>query len=406
MNTSFEADPSAPTDRVQDADEVIQQHSRSFSIASRLLPASVRDSVCHLYAWCRAADDCVDSTTCKEQAECELRQLESDLEKLSNGGNDLEHPASLWIAPLVANGSLDVQYAKELLVGMRMDIQGFQVTSDARLWQYSYHVAGTVGLMLSRLMGVQDITAKRHAIALGVAMQMTNIARDVREDALRGRCYLPGIESPLDTPREVLLNEILSLIEESERQYRVAELGLHYLPWRCRFAVRMAMSLYREIGREIRRRGYEVLEARIVISRSRILWVFFNAYLQFHVDQIVRALQQLPILSLGKIMTDTPSKNAVTNQTTVIEGRTVIEGNTGFEGSTVQQAKHAVYLGVSLTLIMAAALFVLVYVNPKEAAYSYLPLVYSAASLVGAFLFNRMAARCELAVGETPDQSW
>lgn len=392
MNTGLTVNLFKPVDKIQQANEVIQQHSRSFSLASRLLPASVRDSVCRLYAWCRAADDCVDSTTCKEQAECELRQLESDLDKLSNGDNDLEHPASHWIAPLVANGSLDVQYARELLVGMRMDIQGFQVTSNARLWQYSYHVAGTVGLMLSGLMGVQDLAAKRHAIALGVAMQMTNIARDVREDALRGRSYLPGIESPLDTPREVLLNEILRLIEESERQYRVAESGLHYLPWRCRFAVRMAMSLYREIGREIRRRGDEVLEARIVISRSRVLGVFFKTCWLFQVDQAVQTLQQLLMLFRGKMMTNTPSKKPMTKRAALIEG------------STVQQAKHTVYLGISLTLIMAAALFVLVYINPKEAVYSYLPLVYSGASLVGAFIFHRMAVNCELATGDSPDQ--
>jgi phytoene synthase len=112
--------------------------------------------------------------------------------------------------------------------------------------------------MMSSLMGVKDRAAGRHAVALGVAMQLTNIARDVREDAERGRSYLPGITSVFDADPEAVRASVRQILDLAESQYDVALEGLRYLPWRCRTAIRVALEAYREIGREILRRDCDV----------------------------------------------------------------------------------------------------------------------------------------------------
>jgi phytoene synthase len=351
---------------------VIRRHSRSFSIASRLLPNGVRGSVYALYAWCRTVDDAVDEASSNAQAAAILNQLDDDLDRMHRGQSPL-HAASLWIEPLVVQRRIDVIHAKELIEGMRMDLHSFRVNDQKDLQRYCYHAAGTVGLMMTRLMGVGERTADQHAIALGVAMQLTNIARDVREDALRGRSYLPGIPDPLAADPTDVRIAVQDVLVQADRQYEIGGAGLRYLPWRCRFAIRIAASLYREIGRQIERNGYNVLCGRTVISKSRLVWVLAVT---------------LPLSIANELKFAFGSITQVTKEDPMEDTKIV-------QVSTVAQAKHAVYLGLSLTAIMSAALFVMVFMNPKDESYSYLPLVYSGASLFFAILFNRLAARCE-----------
>lgn len=358
--------------QVTNAGLVIKRHSRSFAIASRLLPSRVRTAVYALYAWCRTVDDAVDEAASREEAERVLNVLEDDLDRMRRG-EPAVHAASLWIKPLVVERRIDVKHAKELIVGMRMDLHSFRVDNDRDLHRYCYHAAGTVGLMMTRLMGMQNPVADRHAIALGVAMQMTNIARDVLEDAGRGRSYLPGIAEPLATDPKAVKAVVADVLVQAERQYEIASAGLKYLPRDCRLAIRIALSLYREIGRQIVRADHQVLQGRTIISKSRLTCVLAKTLATSLTENSISALK-----SITK-MTQEPNMN-VTRVAQV---------------STVAQAKHAVYLGLSLTSIMAAALFMMVFVNPKDASYSYLPLVYAGGSLLSGLLFNRLAARCE-----------
>jgi len=374
MNQLKTIDNSASVEQANaNAEEVIQRHSRSFSIASRLLSSRVRTSVYALYAWCRTVDDAVDEASSEEEAAERLNVLEEDLDRMRQGQPAL-HAASAWIERLIVERRIEVKHAKELITGMRMDLQPFRVESDAGLNLYCYHAAGTVGLMMTRLIGVQDSAADRHAIALGMAMQLTNIARDVREDAERGRSYLPGICDPLAADAQVVRTAVAGLLATAERQYEVASAGLKYLPWDCRFAVRMALALYREIGREIKRKDFQVLHGRTVVSKSRLMFVMSTTMVTSITEDFKLALCSIP-----QVFQETPMNDTIVSQV-----------------STVAQAKHTVYLGLSLTAIMAAALFVMVFMNPKDASYSNLPLVYSAASLFGAIVFNRLAARCEI----------
>lgn len=273
--------------KTPDPSDVIQRHSRSFSLASRLLPARCRGSVHALYAWCRTVDDVVDEalptathdTSQRSQPEHLLQQLEQDLDRLRQG-LAVRHPASNWIAPLVVGERIDVRHAKDLIVGMRLDLQAFRVENEDDLRRYCYHAAGTVGLMLTGLFGVQQPEAERHAIALGVAMQLTNIARDVREDAQRGRSYLPGIAQPLAAHPDEVQAAVARVLAMAEQEYHVAAAGLRYLPSDCRLAVRLALALYREIGREIQRNGCRVLDGRTILSKPRLAYTLARTLLR------------------------------------------------------------------------------------------------------------------------------
>jgi len=360
-----------------DAGAVIQKHSRSFSLASRLLPTRYRTSVYALYAWCRTVDDAVDEANSDADAEQILNVLEEDLDRMRQGLPG-QHSASAWIQPLIAAHRIEIKHAKELIAGMRMDLRQFRVESESDLQRYCYHAAGTVGLMMTRLMGVQEPVADRHAIALGVAMQLTNIARDVREDAERGRSYLPGIPDPLAADPRVVRTAVAEALASAEHHYQIAADGLRYLSWDCRLAIRIALSLYREIGRQIQRNGYQVLQGRTVVGKLRLAWVMTATSITSIADELRQA-----VFSFPNVFQEFPMNDP--NQ-----------AQPNAQGSTLSQSKHAVYLGLSLTSIMAAALFVMVFINPIDASYSYLPLLYSGGSLICGILFNRMAARCEI----------
>ena len=361
-----------------EAQGVLERSSRSFSTAAAFLPRPIRSQVCALYAWCRSVDDAVDHAASQAEANKTLRVLDADLTRCE-GGDSVEHPASLWIRSLVAEEKIDPRHARELIEGMRLDLDGFVVKNRGDLERYCYHAAGTVGLMMSSLMGVKDRAAGRHAVALGVAMQLTNIARDVREDAERGRSYLPGIPSVFDADPEAVRASVRQILDLAESQYDVALEGLCYLPWRCRTAIRVALEAYREIGREVLRRGCDVLSGRTVISKRRLAWVALRALGRSATSDIFASVRQpfYRYLSPFKDFSMTDESQAQ-NQ---------------LHPCSVSQAKQVAFLGLSLTAIMASALFVLVYVNPKSSEYSYLPLLYSGASLALGFVFNRLSAR-------------
>jgi phytoene synthase len=361
-----------------DAATVIHRSSRSFSIASSFLPYEFRTKVWSLYAWCRSVDDAVDHATSPSHADEALRILEEDLARCQTG-EVLSHPASEWIRPFIANGQIDVRHARELIEGMRMDLVGYRVNTREDLERYCYHAAGTVGLMMTSLMGVTDRAADRHAVALGIAMQMTNIARDVREDAQRGRSYLPGIPNVFEADPDQISRKVAEILSLAEERYNLAIEGLPYLPWRCRMAIAVALEVYREIGREIERKGCSVMGGRTVISKSRLAWVATRALLS--------SIRTNFTLTLRGVLDRTPFlfEELIMSESS--------DSTPSLRSCTANQAKQVAFLGLSLTSIMATALFFLVYINPKEEDYTYLPLVYAGASAVAAVFFNRLSAR-------------
>ncbi len=362
---------------MNEADGVITQHSRSFSLASKLLPRRVRADVVAMYAWCRCVDDAVDEAGSTDEAIRLLSELKADVQRIADGHPTI-HPASNWLRPLIVERGVDPLHAIELIEGMELDATGFRVQTFGDLRRYCYHAAGTVGLMMIRLMGVDDLAARQPAIALGVAMQMTNIVRDVREDAHRGRSYLPGIAEPLNESSEHVGSVCRTIIRIAEKEYDLAIQGLRLLPKDCQSAIELALVFYREIHREVIRQDFPVLERRTVVPKHRLL--------RLAIPVVIKNLLSVPFSFIQE-----KNMNTSSNRPSSAESLSAV--------SDRHQAWHAVYLGVSLTAIMASVLFVLVYVNPKEEAYGILPLIYCGVSLAIAVVTNRLAARCEAKFG-------
>ena len=172
---------------------MITKGSKSFSLAARLFDSGTRDAAFFLYGWCRYCDDQVDRAGMEESRE----QLEQRLAKLSEAtrsvfsGAAQEQAVFIAMQYIVQRYSIPAHYALELIEGMAMDARGTRYQTFNDLALYCYRVAGTVGLMMSHVMGLRDEQALKHAADLGIAMQLTNIARDITEDASMSRIYLP-----------------------------------------------------------------------------------------------------------------------------------------------------------------------------------------------------------------------
>ncbi|MEL6105254.1 MAG: phytoene/squalene synthase family protein [Planctomycetota bacterium] len=353
---------------------VIRKHSRSFSVAAWLLPSSIRDDVEKLYAWCRWCDDAVDDAPTPAEAEKRLDLLRDDVRRVYRGESP-EHFASQWLAELVVKHDIVQRDALALLDGMGMDLHLGQIETEEQLLDYCHHAAGVVGWMMCSVFGVTNRQALQHAKSLGIAMQLTNIARDVREDAERGRCYLPatwlpyGVATSSERQLEDTVRRVLDL---AENYYQHGTEGITYLPVEVRSAIRIAAAVYRTIGVEIRRRNYQVLRGRTVTPKLRFAAVAIAAWSDGLRTDLVRRF--------------TPE----TTSTTSISCRSKqwrIEMN---------DAKYLMYLGLSLTSFMASALFLLVMLNPKDESYAAWPMTYAAVCLGVGGITNWLAKRSEV----------
>lgn len=250
--------------------------SRSFFAASLVLPKSVREPATGLYAFCRMADDAIDQGTDRPRALGELRQR---LDRIY-AGEPADIAADRAFADTVDRFSIPKAYPAALLEGFEWDSHGRRYRDLSALKAYGVRVAGTVGAMMSMVMGVRAPALLARACDLGVAMQLTNIARDVGEDARCGRLYLPldwlwgvGIdpEGWLQAPvcSEPLKEVVRRLLDAADELYRRADAGIASLPSPCRPGMYAARLLYAEIGHELRRRGLDSVSHRAVVRWQR-----------------------------------------------------------------------------------------------------------------------------------------
>jgi phytoene synthase len=257
--------------------EQLRDGSRTFLAASKLLPRRVRDSACALYAFCRSADDAVDLDTVDELAA--VGRLRVRLARLY-AGDPMPTPSDRAMARVVVRHGLPRELPEALLDGFEWDARGRRYETIEALYDYGARVAGTVGAMMAVLMGRTSAEAVARACDLGVAMQLSNIARDVGEDARRGRIYLPLAwlrEAGVD-PDAWLANPVFDariatvvrrLLNAADALYLRAEAGIGLLPPTCRPGIQAARVLYAEIGREVARRGCDSVSQRAVVPRSR-----------------------------------------------------------------------------------------------------------------------------------------
>src|SRR5574341_1035324 len=178
---------------LQECRDIMTKGSKSFSLAAKLFDPTTRDAAVFLYGWCRYCDDQVDEVgKSADRADLEVR-LKRLKEKTASAFTFEPQTEAVFIAlqHIVHRYGIPSHYALELIEGMAMDVRGVRYANLRELLLYCYRVAGTVGLMMSHVMGLRDESALRNAAALGIAMQLTNIARDIVEDAAVGRIYLP-----------------------------------------------------------------------------------------------------------------------------------------------------------------------------------------------------------------------
>lgn len=257
------------------AKQVLAQQGKSFYWASLFLGSALADRAARLYQFCRFVDDLADG---------DLPDRLDSLEDIRAGLSDPQHPAVATIPELSAfitlatETHIPLNAAAELLDGMLRDQLPTAVETKAELLRYCHAVAGTVGLMMCRVLNCQHPRAESFAIDLGIAMQLTNIARDVLEDAKMDRRYLPAswFSEPL-SPETIALaaNDchlpvsaaINQLLELADRYYASALLGIHLLPWRSRLSIIVALCVYRQIGRQLKQGRLQWWRGRTVVNK-------------------------------------------------------------------------------------------------------------------------------------------
>ncbi|MCA1177404.1 MULTISPECIES: 15-cis-phytoene synthase CrtB [unclassified Pantoea] len=253
--------------------------SKSFATAAKLFDAPTRRSTLMLYAWCRHCDDVIDGQTLGEGGtqhvveDAEARMLHLQIEtRRAYSGAHMDEPAFKAFQEVALIHQLPPQLAFDHLEGFAMDAREARYVTFEDTLRYCYHVAGVVGLMMARVMGVRDEAVLDRACDLGLAFQLTNIARDIVEDAQNGRCYLP--QSWLDEAgltgqnladpqhRAVLAPLAARLVSEAEPYYHSARSGLPGLPLRSAWAIATARGVYREIGVKVQHAGEHAWDTR------------------------------------------------------------------------------------------------------------------------------------------------
>jgi phytoene synthase len=264
--------------------QLMRGGSKSFFAASRLLPVRVRPPAIALYAFCRLADDAIDDG---DDPALAMVDLKSRLDAIYAGRPGAED-ADRALTVVVHRYGIPIGLLEALLDGFLWDSQGRRYETLADVEAYGARVAGTVGAMMSLIMGASSDTAIARASELGVAMQLTNIARDIGDDARMGRLYIPrawfreiGMDADAWLADPVFDARIAGftqrLLLRADALYRRGEFGLSELPWDCRPAIQAARLVYAEIGKQLERDGLDSVSHRAVVSTPRKLTLIARA---------------------------------------------------------------------------------------------------------------------------------
>jgi phytoene synthase len=282
---------------------VLEENSKSFALAARLLPKSTRDEVACVYAFCRRVDDAIDDASPPEQTHA-LAKLVDELNAIY-AGTAHEDAALRGFQAVAALRNLPQRYPRELLAGMAMDARGARYETLEDLLLYCHRVAGVVGLMMCHAFGLTQDAALLPAAHLGIAMQLTNICRDVAEDYGMGRRYLPrawlrergspeldphpGDALPDDPHAISAMQQVVgALLNEADRYYASAERGMLALPFRAGLAVRACDP---RRGRAVVRTGRKLLLLSMAVVKHAALGLHFAyEHLRFPVRPPSRSL--------------------------------------------------------------------------------------------------------------------
>jgi phytoene synthase len=263
----------------QSSKQVLARHGKSFYWASLFLGQQLANRAARLYEFCRFVDDIADGDLPHRH------ETLADISACLKGDRLTAGPEVEAFLELASEVNIPMNAATELLDGMLLDQQPTAVKVEADLLRYCHAVAGTVGLMMCRILDCQHPRADHFAIDLGIAMQLTNIARDVLEDAKMGRRYLPESwvdfsaadlatsDIPCRQPTAEAIEKLLNLADE---YYKSALLGIQLLPFRSRFSITVALRVYRQIGVLLKRRNLSWWKGRVVVHK--IEKIFLSIY--------------------------------------------------------------------------------------------------------------------------------
>jgi phytoene synthase len=264
--------------------------SSSFEAASRLFGRALREDVWQLYAWCRYCDDQIDGqdsggpslALTDEERFARLQRLRR-LTRSALAGERQTEPAFQAFARVARKHAIPEQWPLELLEGFATDVAPGRFDTQADTLRYCWGVAGAVGVMMAIIMGASDPAVLKRAQDLGLALQLTNICRDVTEDAQNGRVYLPaqlladhGLaaspEAMLDAGNRPAIFRVVAVqLALAETYYASARLGLRALPFRGALAVAAAREIYREIGRRLLRQGPDAVAGRVRVPKPHMV---------------------------------------------------------------------------------------------------------------------------------------
>ena len=246
----------------------IEKGSKSFNFALYFLPLKYRNSIKQLYSYCRYVDDLVD-----------LKVESSPEEKLWDFYNSYE------ITNFFETHNINKELFKDLVIGVASDIKHTSYNSFDDLYTYCYKVGGTVGVMLTELFGIYNEDAYKYAEYIGIGMQLTNIIRDLKQDQENGRTYIPNVDldkfgikaiSFLEGDLVTTKTLIQDYVNKADSYFNLGLTGVDLLPIDTRIGIKIAISLYREILREIERKNYNVYTERVHTSNLRKVYVVFK----------------------------------------------------------------------------------------------------------------------------------
>ncbi len=272
---------------VLDSKRRIERGSKSFAAAAKLFPRETRHDAYMLYAWCRYCDDQIDGqdfgfrTGGATLLACETKLAELREKTQAALRGEACDPVFEALARVTAKHDIPARHPLELLEGFAMDVEGRHYETIEDTLDYCYHVAGVVGVMMAMIMGVRDRATLLRACDLGLGFQLTNIARDVLEDAQDDRVYLPaawlaeaGIpQDRVADPayREPVAGVVARLLDLADAYYASARQGIAELPLRSAWTIAAASRIYRAIGRDVQTLGPRAWDQRVSTSSMRKL---------------------------------------------------------------------------------------------------------------------------------------
>ncbi len=278
--------------------EVMKKHGKSFFFASQVFTEEQLQKVAELYRLCRYIDDLAD----EHEPNFALEKLGELKEQITK--NELKGINATIVIPVLSSG-VERSALIELIDGALFDLSEKEILSLQDLLIYCYQVAGVVGLMMCPILNINDKKARRYSIDLGIGMQLTNISRDILEDALNDRCYIPssilkenGIEKQYlkrqDMTNKELKAVVKFLLNIADKYYESSRRGFSFIPLRARFAILFASEIYRAIGKKIAKNNYDVLQGRVYLTK---------------VEKVLVSMKSLRFAFSASFWTDYPHKS-------------------------------------------------------------------------------------------------